>query len=316
MSYYECKRCKYRTTIKFDMKRHLNRVKKCSKDLDSYKYSDEELMELSLNIITPELKNDLTCIYCNKVFSRNDNLTRHKDRYCKKKNLFLLENGKSEYNKKDEKDDEKNKKEQNVNIQNIENQVIIDKQINVDKQIHIDKQVNNYIIIDNKQIQLKGFDDEWNIEHFDNYLKLVLLLSKTKYTDFLSEVLKNYDNLNVILDKESESGLVYKNNSDMYVKLTINEILNSSMRKIYEHLQKMYDEYLCKDSNKGVNIEKHFLDSIEKEKNISNSKYDNYVNDNKLQKNVNDILIDIFNKNKEDALRIAKSMNSIEKLGY
>jgi hypothetical protein len=32
------------------------------------------------------------------------------------------------------------------------------------------------------------------------------------------------------------------------------------MRKIYEHLQKMYDEYLCKDSNKGVNIEKHFFD--------------------------------------------------------
>jgi hypothetical protein len=296
------------------MKRHLNKLKKCSKDLESYNYSDDEIMKLSLNIVTPEIKNNLECIYCNKIFTRSDNLNRHKEKYCKNKTFNQLPE-KSNTNNIDSIDNN-DKKESNVNIQNIEKQVNIDKQINVDKQINIDKQVNNYIIIDNKHIQLKGFDDEWNIEHLDNYLKLLLLLSKTKYTDFLSEVLKNHDNLNVILDKESESGLVYKNNSDMYVKLTINEILNNSMRKIYEHIQKMYDEYLCKDSNKSLNIEKHFLESIEKEKNISNTKYDNYVNDNTLQKNVNDILIDIFNKNKDDALKIAQTINNVEKLGY
>ena len=313
MSYYECKRCKYKTNTKTSMKRHLNRLKKCSKDLESYNYSDDEIMKLSLNIVIPEIKNNLECIYCNKVFTRSDNLNRHKEKYCKNKTLNQLPEENCHTNNIDNNID---KKESNVNIQNIEKQVNIDKQINVDKQINIDKQVNNYIIIDNKQIQLKGFDDEWNIEHLDNYLKLLLLLSKTKYTDFLSEVLKNHDNLNVILDKESESGLFYKNNSDMYVKLTINEILNNSMRKIYEHIQKMYDEYLCKDSNKSLNIEKHFLESIEKEKNISNTKYDNYVNDNTLQKNVNDILIDIFNKNKDDALKIAQTINNVEKLGY
>ena len=283
MSYYECKKCKYHTKLKSDMKRHLNKVIKC--------YNEDELNIISLNLINDNKKmnKNLICNLCSKSFSRIDSLNRHKKSYCK--NI---------HNKNIISDDNLN----NINIQNN-----IDKQIN----INIEKQVNNFFILDKKELNIRSFDDSWNLEHFDNYMKLFILISKTKFTDFLSEVLKNKENLNVIVEKNSESGLVYKNDSNMYVKLNTDEILNQSMHKIYEHLQKIYDEYLNNELKPSNNIDKHFLESIKNAEKTINIKYNDYVKNNEIKKQVDNCLLNIYSEKKEDALEIA---HNIKKLGY
>jgi porphobilinogen deaminase len=49
---YICKRCfEYKTNLKSDMKKHLNRIKKCNKNINAIFISDEELVELSLTKI-------------------------------------------------------------------------------------------------------------------------------------------------------------------------------------------------------------------------------------------------------------------------
>ena len=305
MSYYRCKRCNYKTKLKSDMKRHLTKQIKCGKDLDAYQYTDEELINISLTLIKEqkeekdknnniEDKNEknIRCDYCKKDFSRIDSLNRHKRSYCK--HIIL--------------DDVKNDIKHEIHNN-------IDKQLNVEKvvNINIEKQVNNYFILDKKDFNIKSFDSNWNIEHFDNYIKLFILLSKTKFTDFLSEVLKNKENLNVILEKDCDSGLVYKNDSDMYVKLKKNEILNQSMHKIYEHLQKLYDEYLNNDENPDMNIENHFLESIKMAEKSTINKYDDYIKNHDIKKQVDLCLLNIYNNKNDDALEIA---NNIKNLGY
>jgi len=72
------------------MSRHLARTRKCPRNLNSYKYSEEEIQNLSLilhkdpsqqlkKIVSKE---DLTCLNCQKIFSRKDNLNTHKKK-CK-----------------------------------------------------------------------------------------------------------------------------------------------------------------------------------------------------------------------------------------
>ena len=120
---YECKRCFYNTLLKSDMKRHLNRKIKCPRILESYKYNDKDLEELSLtptknkegvkielsnNKILENIKENIKldddvkninnfddilkyikdnkckkCFYCNLEFTRYYDLKRHIKENCK-----------------------------------------------------------------------------------------------------------------------------------------------------------------------------------------------------------------------------------------
>lgn len=273
MSYYECKRCKFTSKFKNDIRRHLDRKIKCGKDLDAYNYSNEELHKLSLiRIVIKEEEEDkikLTCIQCKKIYSRLDSLNRHK-LICKK----------------------------------INNELESSNTIN-------ENQTQNIFIEDNSFI-LKSFDEDWSIEHIDNYLKLFILLSKTKYTDFLKEVMKNKENLNIILEKNSDSCLIYKNKTESYVKIKINELFEKLMVKINEQLQKIFDEYLSEKHN----IEKSVLNTIKDEKINNNTKLVDYMNNNNLKKIVDTILLDILNKNRDYALLVSKNLGYIKKIDY
>ena len=276
MSYYECKRCKFTSKFKNDIRRHLDRKIKCGKDLDAYNYSDEELYKLSLirvEIKEEEDKIKLICIHCNKIYSRLDSLNRHK-LICKKINNQL-----------------------DLSNSNIQNENKTQTQIQT-------------IFIEDYNFNLKSFDEDWNIEHIDHYLKLFILLSQTKYTDFLKEVMKNKENLNIILEKNSDSGLVYKNKTECYVKIKINELLEKLMIKINEQLQKIFDEYLSEKHN----IEKGVLNTIKDEKINNNIKLTNYMNNSNLKKIVDTILLDILNKNREHALLVSKNLGNIKKI--
>lgn len=278
MSYYECKRCKFTSKFKNDIRRHLNRKIKCGKDLDAYNYSDTELHKLSLIkkvIKEEEDKIKLTCIHCKKIYSRLDSLNRHKSN-CKKINNEL---------------DLSNSMIQNEN--EIQNQ-------------------NQNIFIEDNNFNLKSFDEDWNIEHIDHYFKLFILLSQTKYTDFLKEVMKNKENLNIIVEKNSDSGLIYKNQTEKYVKIKISDLFDKLMVKINEQLQKIFDEYLSEKHN----IEKSVLNTIKDEKINNNTKLVDYINNNNLKKIVDTILLDILNKNRDYALLVSKNLDNAKKIDY
>ena len=89
MSYYECKRCLFISKQRIGMTRHLNRRNKCIKNIVSYKFSDQELYNLSLisihkpiDIEDSSLKDETLCTRCNKRFSTKGNLMKHLKKNC------------------------------------------------------------------------------------------------------------------------------------------------------------------------------------------------------------------------------------------
>ena len=110
MVYYECQRCGYNTTLKGNIKHHLNRKNACIPLLDNisieqmkdiYNLNDtSKIPQNNSNLFnntskipqkTPKNEGSNQCSYCSKEFSRIDNLNRHL-KTCKKKKKVLLEN--------------------------------------------------------------------------------------------------------------------------------------------------------------------------------------------------------------------------------
>jgi len=288
MSYYECKRCNQRFNRKSDIKKHLERKKKCPRNIESYKYTEEEISNISLTLVDIKptiefVEKKFKCEYCNKLFTRADNLERHKNKVCKNSNDF-----------------------KNNTINNVENKtMIIENQNNT----NIENQ-NNIIIIN--QPQLKPFDTEWTIEHIDNYLRQIILLSENKYTNLLDEILKNKQNLNVIIEKETDSALVYKNETDLYVTMKIKEIVDKSMQKLYEQLNGFYTNLIDSTLSKKIN-----LNIIDKEKKILDNKFEDYCKDDSIKDIVSTIFTNMYEKNKFDAIEISeKILSNNKKIGY
>jgi hypothetical protein len=98
---YECKLCNIHTRLKTDFNRHENTKKhkkrvemneKLQGNIKNHQNPSQTLTNPSQTLTNPSqtLTNPLQifgnkCNYCNKVFTRTDNLSRHIDRYCKKK---------------------------------------------------------------------------------------------------------------------------------------------------------------------------------------------------------------------------------------
>ena len=339
MAFYECARCNYKVRRNSDMIRHLNRKTKCIKKLESYKLSDEEIINLSmilhkdnneniykikLNIDNNNLNNEIKieneienknvkikdeskknidkiieitnknniCEYCNKTFSRYDNLKRHQKNFCK--------NNESE----NETNNIQNIESQNNgNINTIKNITNIENQTN--------NQTNNIIIINANHDKLKPFDGEWTVEHIDSYLHQIILLSETKYTDLLDEILKNKENLNVIIEKDSNNGLVYKNEKELYVNMKVKEIVDISMQKLYDQLNIFYKNLIDHKVNNKFNS--HL---IENEKKILDDKFEDFCNNTDTKNIVNSLFTNIYEKNKEEALEVADKILVNKKIGY
>jgi hypothetical protein len=300
MSYYECYRCKYRSKRIFDIKRHLNKKIKCPKNIESYNYSDEELLNMSLILHEPDIEKkdeNLTdntgkniCNYCSKTFSRPDNVKRHQKNFCKKTNNIV--------------DNSVN------NIDKYKCGNIINNITNIDN--HTNNNTNNNIIIINaNNTLLKPFDGDWTIEHIDSYLRQIILLSETKYTDLLDEILKNKQNLNVIIEKDSNSGLVYKNENELYVNMKVKEIIDISMQKLYDQLNLLYSTILNNKISHKIN-----LNVIENEKKILDNKFEDYCNNNDTKNIVSNLFTNIYEKNKFEAVEISDKIICNKKIGY
>ena len=295
-SHYKCLRCGYNTRLRSDMKRHLERKIKCCKLIDSYSYTDDEIYEKSLTMNVMNSNADNRCVKCDKLFSRSFNLKRHQNTCKKSFDTSVI--------------DDNNKITENFVADNITNNIINNITNNITNNTNNTKRENNVVIVQNN---IKSFDEPWSVEHLDTYLRFLLLISKSKYTDLLTEILNNKDNLNVIIEKGSDSGLVYKNDKEMYVKMKMKEIMSHSMNKLYEQLNNIYNDYLLDESK--INTEINLKNIIKKEKDKSDKKYDDYINDDNIKGVVNDYLVNIYHLKKEEALELTKCLDD-DRIGY
>ena len=293
MFYYLCKRCNHMTKQKIEMIRHLDKNKKCEIKDDDNKLSDNELYKNSLekheilkkidteNNNKIEINNkqeDNYCNECNKYFYHKSNLNKHlKKNICNKKknikeNCNECTNSLLFY--------ETNMKE---NIQNIcvQNHIINNNQIN-NNQININI---NY---------LKGFDEEWDVSKIDDNKKGEILLSNSKFSKILENILKNDVNLNVILN-DNDIGIVYKNDKKKYEPMTNKDIIDKSMNKVYKHLKDFYNEII------NNNINDISEKSLKNELNELEKKYTDFFKLEGAKNIVKNSFSNIYNTYKEDA---------------
>jgi hypothetical protein len=169
------------------------------------------------------------------------------------------------------------------NIQNIcvQNHIINNNQIN-NNQININI---NY---------LKGFDEEWDVSEIDDNKKGEILLSNSKFSKILENILKNDVNLNVILN-DNDIGIVYKNDKKKYEPMTNKDIIEKSMNKIYKHLKDFYNEII------NNNINDISEKSLKNELNELEKKYADFFKLEGAKNIVKNSFSNIYNTYKEDA---------------
>jgi hypothetical protein len=134
-----------------------------------------------------------------------------------------------------------------------------------------------------------SFDEDWDTSKIPNEKKLSLIVSKIMYTGLLEEILKNDNNLNVIIDKNSDSGLVYKNNTDKYVKMSKKDIVDIIMNKLQKHLLELnnYCSNLC------------FEEFIIESKRVIIQKNTDYHKNSDIQKIVQDFITNMYETKKK-----------------
>ena len=248
------------------MIRHLDRKNKCIKNIQSYKYSDDDLYRMSLELIKNKdnklndrvintNSNKHQCIYCFKFFSTKGNLKKHINKhedgsipvYPKEyyennnKKLDIINNNDLEnshqINNYNEFKSEINKNEDFVQY-NDEDSKNMNQTIN---NITVNQQFNNYNIINMKYPN--GFDKDWDLSKISYEKKLFLINTcNTKYSELLKFILQNDDNLNVIIENETNTGIVYKNDTEKYIHLNKSDIIDQSLTKLRSQLNNLCDE--------------------------------------------------------------------------
>lgn len=280
MTHYICIRCNYNTDRKTDMDKHLKRKIKCaSSHIEIFNKSDDEIYDLSMKPHKP-IKEKINCEYCNKIFSRIDNLKFHQKTSCKNNKGFQDDDNKNKFSKY---------------------------QTNIQSQTNIQQQINNYnnIIIINQNNKLNPFDEKWIVDHIDILKKYEIIFNDNKYTNLLKEILLNKENLNIVIDSKSNSGIVYKNDEELFVKMKLKEIIDKSMEKLYQQLKLYFEE---NNTDEYIQQNKDLITLTRREKYLMESKYKKYNNDTDVKNKVSELLSGIFNDNKKDSIEIANNI--------
>jgi hypothetical protein len=313
LTIYKCNRCNIFETGRFgDIKKHLFRKNVCKKNEKNIFLSDDQILCMSIisyyknihNINEDEIKllkdsnildinkkelfdkldnieknNCKKCNYCNKEFSLINDLKKHFILYCFKKELENRKN-KEESNKTNNINSNNN----NCDLTNIN--------------INTLNQTNNITNITNLYFEIKSpipFDKDWDISKIDEDKKAGIIISNYMYTKLLEEILKNEINLNVIIDKEKELGMVYQN--DKYIQMKLKDIISNTMEKLNNHLNEINKE------NNNV-----FDEIVKFSRQMINKKYVDFNNKQNIQEGVKKCLSEIFENKKEEAVNIAKNI--------
>jgi hypothetical protein len=245
-----------------------NRENKCTETAPN---NENSLIDLIIKNKDEE-NNKNVCIFCNKKFTRGGSLRRHIDlNRCSKKDNII-----------------------NAPSNNITNNTV-NNTIN-------NNTINNTLNINigtlNEKNNIIPFDSDWDLSKVDITTKICLFLSSIKYTKTMDEIFKNEKNLNIFIKDEKDAGIIYKNETEKLKEISINEIVDTSMKKLYKYLKQFYEE-IKNDNEYSLN-----LSYLEEElKNVEN-KYENYNESIKTQKTVKDLMINIYDKNKEKTFEI------------
>ena len=239
---------------------------------DSAPNNENSLIDIKIKNKDEE-NNKNVCNFCNRKFTRGGSLRRHidLDRCSKKDNII------------------------NAPGNNITNNTVNNNTVN-------NNTINNTLNINigglNEKINIIPFDLDWDLSKVDITTKICLFLSTIKYTKTMDEILKNEKNLNIFIKDEKDAGIIYKNETEKLKEMNINEIVDTSMKKLYKYLKQFYEE-IKNDNEYSLN-----LSYLEEElKNVEN-KYENYNESIKTQKTVKDLMINIYDKNKEKTFEI------------
>jgi hypothetical protein len=229
-----------------------------------------------------------TCKFCNESFSKITDLRKHILVKCFLDNL-------SKKNKLKTNEININDNNINSNNNNYNSNNTINNTVNNSNNFNISIEIN-------QPQQPIPFDNEWDISKISNEKWSDLLISNIMYTSLLEEILKNEINLNVIIDKKSKSGYVYKNDIDKYIQMKLKDIVDSTMIKLKKHLLDINKDQINK--NKFPEIITHCRRMIDK-------KYIDYSNNNNnIQMPVMNLISGIYQNKNDDAVKIASSINN------
>jgi len=299
MSYYSCKRCLLKTKNFTDIKRHFNKKIKCSKEINNFNNKEEELFIYSLIPFTDNVQNiNYNEVFINKnilkdkdkLFDEINNIEKNKLKTCKYCNIT--------FNK----------------IQDLKNHMILKcfsillndiykHDPDIIEKVYENNITNNVTHITNNNItnitinvntdSIISFDKDWDVSHLSNGAKQSLVISFVKYTKTLEHILKNDKNINVLLDKDSDKGFIFKNNN--FEEMSKNDIIEKSFLKIYNHIKNFIED--IKNNNEYC-ID---IDLLEEHNVILESKYNKYYTDNLSKSMVHEYLIEKYENVKDRA---------------
>ena len=91
---YECLICEYKTTVNSNYHKHLKTQKHLKKEAKSIQKEAESIQKEAKSILDEgnsreieKTKKKFECLWCTRLFSRNDNLERH-IKVCKNNNVI------------------------------------------------------------------------------------------------------------------------------------------------------------------------------------------------------------------------------------
>jgi len=312
MTTYICKRCNFISKNFIDIKRHIIRKRQCTKSISSLIYTNDQLFIMSLlpyynnkQCINIDDIKDINNVYENKdiLFSLLDNIENKCCPYCNKnfnkyqdlKNHIIIkcfsENMKNNIEEKDMNENKNIIVEGDIN--NISNTNIVNNNINITTNIMLNI------------IKPIPFNEDWSLSHIDTNKKNLFLFSKIMYTKLLEEILKNEINLNVIIDNNGKTALVYDNKNDeqQYINMDLQKIIEKSMEKLNKNLRDIH-----KNSDSTLN-----LDVAEKD---INEKFKNFLENKETKKIVGEYLSNIYENKKNDAIKIMNDIKNNDIIGY
>jgi hypothetical protein len=316
------------------MKRHLERKNKCIiKNVKNLKYNEKELYDMSLDKIkNNEINNILDEVNTSEnsntfensnideflnIFKVSDNIEESK--VFEKSNIVENLNSHNIFENSSNNDNDNNNIN-NDNLDNCKNKYICNncnssfhnrsnlnrhfknctdkKVINITNNTLNNNTLNQNIININLNIP-RSFDEDWDISKIDKTLRNMLLLSNMKYTKTLEHILDNDTNLNVIINDESNSGIVYINSSEKFKPMSIDDIIDKSMDKLHKQLNSFYID--LKEEKNELLLDDDILNTV---KDTTDRKYESFKNNKYINEKVKEFITNIYNNKRHETIKI------------
>lgn len=239
---------------------------------------ESNILEVS-NIVEDSINHNIFENYCNTNDNDLDN--------CKNKYICHICNYSFH-----------NRSNLNRHLKNCNNKKIVNITNNTNNTTNTNNTLNQNIININLNIP-RSFDEDWDISKIDKTLRNMLLLSNMKYTKTLEHILDNDTNLNVIINDESKSGIVYINGPEKFKPMSIDDIIDKSMDKLHKQLNSFYSD--LKDEKTELLLDNDILNTV---KCTNDRKYESFKNNKYINEKVKEFITNIYNNKRHETLKI------------